>query len=75
MPIVYNGPGVRGEFTYPMIMNAEDARMSPFPKGTKNAKRGETPTLDLQGPRATSWDKGLQRSTEQKAQERQAARR
>ena len=36
MPIVYNGPGVRGEITYPMIMNAEDARMSPFPKGTKN---------------------------------------
>lgn len=58
-----------------MIMNAEDARMSPFPKGIKNAKRGETPTLDLQVPRATSWDKGLQRSTEQRAQERQPARR
>ena len=38
-----------------MIMNAEDARISPFPKGTENAKTGETPTLDLQGPRATSW--------------------
>lgn len=40
-----------------MIMNAEDARISPFPKGTENAKTGETPTLDLQGPRATSWKK------------------
>lgn len=58
-----------------MIMNAEDARISPFPKGTENAKTGETPTLDLQGPRATSWKKGLLRSTEERAQERQPARR
>ena len=74
MPTVYNGPRARGEFPQPMIMNAEDARMSPFPKGTKNAKRGETPALDLQGPRAASWDSGLQRSTEQGALERQPAR-
>ena len=75
MLIVYNGPRVRGEFAQPMIMNAEDARMSPFPKGNKNAKRGETPVLDVQGPRAASWDSGLQRSTEHGAQQRPPARR